>query len=104
MRGIFIRWLVVHLGAVIVEAAIADLAELVRVHAGIGGDLVDLLHRRRIQIACSAVDEGALVGILPCLAIVVHKLELWLVCIILSNNVPILPEFYDRENKTGEGR
>ena len=93
-----------HLGAIIVEAAIADLAELVRVHAGIGGDLVDLLHRRRIEITIAAVDEGALVGVLPCLAIVVHKLELWLVWIILSNDVPVLPEFCVREDKTGEGK
>ena len=84
---------IVQLAAIIVEAAVTNLAELIGVHTGVRGDLVHLLHGRGVKITCAAVDEGTIVSVLPSLAVVVDKLELWLVGIVLTDDIPVFPEF-----------
>mmetsp|Transcript_41984 Transcript_41984/g.76748 ORF Transcript_41984/g.76748 Transcript_41984/m.76748 type:complete len:255 (-) Transcript_41984:331-1095(-) len=79
-----------------VEAAVLNLAELIRIHVGIGGDLVHLFHAQGTEVAGTAIDEGTVVGVLAGLAVIVDELEVVLSRVILADDVPVFPEFQSK--------
>jgi len=81
------------------EATVADAAKVVRVHASILCDAVDFLHGHWVQLPRATVDEGSFVRILTGLAVVKDELELRFAWFILSDNIPVLPEFCRKRRK-----